>query len=72
MSNSTSTQLRFAHSAGFSMRADFAGGELSSDLEPMLLRGIDRQIGLTARLTSAIADRRHPGYIQRPMQGLLA
>lgn len=54
------------------MRADFAGGELSSDLEPMLLRGIDRQIGLTARLTSVIADRRHPGYIQRPMQDLLA
>jgi hypothetical protein len=64
MSNSTPTQLRFTPSAGFSIRADFAGGGLSSDLGPMLLRGIDRQIGLISRLTSAIADRRHPGYVQ--------
>jgi len=71
MSNSTPTQLRFTPSAGFSVRADFAGGGLSSDLGPMLLRGIDRQIGLISRLTSAIADRRHPGYVQHPMQDLL-
>lgn len=71
MSNSTPTQLRFAPSAGFSIRADFAGGGLSSDLGPMLLRGIDRQIGLTARLTSAISDRRHPGYVQHSMRDLL-
>ncbi|NOT17436.1 MAG: hypothetical protein HOP20_05120 [Sulfuriferula sp.] len=71
MSNSTPTQLRFAPSAGFSIRADFAGGGLSSDLGPLLLRGMDRQIGLTKRLTSAIADRRHPGYVQHPMQDLL-
>lgn len=37
----------------------------------MLLRGIDRQIGLTARLTSAISDRRHPGYVQHSMRDLL-
>ncbi len=37
----------------------------------MLLRGIDRQIGLIARLTSAISDYRHPGYIQHPMRDLL-
>ena len=71
MSNSTPTQLRFAPSAGFSLRADFAGGGLSSDLGPMLLRSLDRQIGLTERLTSAITDRRHPGYVQHPMRDLL-
>ena len=61
MSNSTSIQLRFATSAGFSIRADFASGGLSSDLGPMLLHGIDQHIGLTARLTLAISDHRHPG-----------
>jgi len=71
MSNSTPSQLRFAPSAGFSIRADFAGGGLSSDLGPMLLRSLDRQIGLTERLASAITDRRHPGYVQHPMRDLL-
>jgi hypothetical protein len=56
MSNSTAKQLRFPSSAGFTVRADFEGGGLSSDLGPMLLRGINRQIGLTARLSAAITD----------------
>ena len=71
MSNSTPTQLRFAPSAGFSLRADFNGGGLSSDLGPVLLRGIDRQIGLTARLDTALTDRRHPSYIDHSQRELL-
>ena len=51
MQNSTPHQLRFSPSAGFSIRADFNGGGLSSDLGPLLLREVDRQIGLTARIT---------------------
>ncbi len=53
MPNSTPAQLRFTPSAGFTIRTDFAGGGLSSDLDPLLLRGVDQQIGLTARLTAA-------------------
>jgi hypothetical protein len=45
--NSTSEQLRFASIPGHTIRADFNGGGLSSDLGPLLLRGVDRQIGLT-------------------------
>ncbi len=45
--------------------ADFDGGGLSSDLGPLLLRGVDQQIGLISRLAAAIDDRRHPSYIQR-------
>ena len=37
MSNTTPTQLRFDPSAGFTVRADFEGDGLSSDLEPLLL-----------------------------------
>ncbi|NHZ67340.1 hypothetical protein F1735_34850, partial [Massilia sp. CCM 8694] len=40
-----------------SVRADFAGGGLSSDLGPVLLRGVDLQIGLTKRLAAALPDR---------------
>jgi len=69
--NSTPTQLRFAPSAGFTIRADFAGGGLSSDLGPLLLRGIDQQIGLTARLAAAFDDRRHPGYVKHATRDVL-
>ena len=71
MSISTPPQLRFAPSAGFTLRADFEGGGLSSDLGPIPLRGVDQQIGLTARLTDARDDRRHPGYVKHSMQDVL-
>jgi hypothetical protein len=32
-------QLRFASISGFSVRADFEGGALSSDVGPLLLNG---------------------------------
>ncbi len=71
MLNSTPNQLRFAPSAGFTLRADFAGGGLSSDLGPLLLRGVDQQIGLTARLTDALVDRRHPHYVKHALRDVL-
>jgi hypothetical protein len=37
-----------------------------------LLRGIDRQLGLTERLTAAIRDKRHPSDIAHPLRDLLA
>ena len=52
--------------------ADFEGGALSSDFGALLLRGIDRQIGLTERLAAAIHDKRHQSYIDHPLRDLLA
>lgn len=72
MPNSTPAQLRFSPSAGFSIRADFAGGGLSSDLGPLLLRGVDQQIGLTARLAAAVDDRRHPSYVKHSSREVIA
>jgi hypothetical protein len=54
------------------VRGSFDGGALSSDFGPMLLRGIDRQIGLTERLAGAFEDRRHPSYVTHSMQALFA
>jgi hypothetical protein len=54
------------------VRADFDGGALSSDFGALLLRGIDRQIGLTERLAAAVRDRRHPSYIDHPLRDLFA
>src|SRR6266567_4925034 len=72
MAYSTPEQLSFHPVAGHTVRADFEGGALSSDFGVLLLRGIDRQIGLTARLAAAIHDTRHPSYIDHPLRDLLA
>src|SRR5919199_1866286 len=72
MSDCSPTQLCFPPIAGQTIRADFDGGALSSDFGALLLRGIDRQIGLTERLTAAIRDKRHQSYIAHPLRDLLA
>lgn len=72
MSESTPEQLRFPPVDGLSVRADFGGGTLSSDFGPMILRGIDRRIGLTERLSAAFDDRRHGSYVTHTMRDLMA
>ena len=72
MSDSTQKQLRFPALNGFTVRADFDGGALSSDFGPLLLRGVDQQIGLIPRLSAAIKDRRHPSYIDHSLDDLLS
>ena len=59
MHSSNPEQVCFPPVAGQTLRADFEGGALSSDFGALLFRGIDRQIGLTERLTAAIDDKRH-------------
>ena len=72
MRYSSPKQLCFPPIAGQTIRADSEGGALSSDFAVLLLRGIDRQIGLTARLAAAIHDKRHPSYIDHALRDLLA
>lgn len=72
MTEGTQQRLRFHPVDGCTVRADFDGGAMSSDFGPMLLRGVDRQIGLTDRLAAAIADWRHPSYTEHTLRDLLA
>jgi hypothetical protein len=72
MRYSTPEQLRFPPIAGYTVRADVDGGALSSDFGALLLRGIDRHIGLTERLAAAVRDKRHPSYIDHPLRDLFA
>ena len=69
--DSTPKQLRFPPAAGFTVRADFAGGEVSSDLGALLLSAVDQRIGLIGRLVEAIRDSRDPRYITHPLRDLL-
>ncbi|MFZ6766380.1 transposase [Undibacterium sp. Di26W] len=69
--NSTPEQLRFASIPGHSVRADFAGGGLSSDLGPVLLLGMDLPIGLTRRIDAALPERRNQSYFDHSNHDLL-
>ena len=70
--NFTSQPLRFAPISGHTVRADFAGGGLSSDFGPLLLSGVDRQIGLTQRLSASLFDRRHASYVTHSYREILS
>lgn len=52
--------------------ADFDGGRLTSDAGGLLLREVDRRIGLTSALAACIADRRDPARITHELHTLLA
>jgi hypothetical protein len=54
MRYSSPKQLYFPPVAGHTVRADCEGGALSADFGPLLLRGLDHQIGLSARLAAAV------------------
>jgi Transposase DDE domain group 1 len=69
---SSPKQLCLPPVTGHTLRADFEGGAVSSDFGPLLLRGVDRQIGLTERLAAAIHAKRHVSYIDHPLRDLLA
>ena len=69
--NSIPEQLRFPPAAGFTVRADFTGGEVSSDLGTLILGAVDGRIGLMDRLTQAITDARDPRYITHSLRDLL-
>jgi len=45
------------------VEADFNGGHLTSDAGGMLLREVDRRLGLTDRLAACIHDRRDPATV---------
>jgi len=67
----TPEQLRFPSIPGYTVRADFKAGELSSDLGAVVLGAIERRIGLLNRLTAAITDSRDARYITHTLRDLL-
>lgn len=52
--------------------ADFDGGRLTSDAGGLLLREVDRRIGLTSALAGCISDPRDPAKITHELRTLLA
>jgi len=54
------------------IEADFTGGALSSDGGLLLVRQVDRKIGLSAAVARALSDPRDPERITHPLRDLVA
>ena len=72
MTECITTALPFSSLGRREIRADFSGGQITSDAGALLLREADKQLGLIAALNDAIADPRNPCLITHPQRGLLA
>jgi hypothetical protein len=64
--------LRFQELGSRKVVADFSGGTLSSDGGVLLLRQVDRALGLTLHLADCFGDQRHPTFVEHTLQELLA
>lgn len=53
------------------MVADFSGGHLSSDGGALLLRQVDKSIGLSRRLASCFRDERDPRFVEHAVEELV-
>ena len=71
IASSTVQQLALLSIPGYTIRADFKGGELSSDFGATILSGVDRKIGIINRLTAAIRDSRDSRYTTHSVSDLL-
>jgi len=63
--------IEFPGFRGRKIQADFGGGQVSSDGGLLLLRQVDRRLGLTQRLAELLPEPRDPDRITHSLQSLL-
>jgi DDE family transposase len=64
-------KIEFPGFGGRKIEAAFRGGEVSSDGGLLLLRQVDRWLGLTKQLGQVLPDQRNPDRITHPLETLL-
>jgi hypothetical protein len=72
MTDCTRTPLLFSSLGRQQVVSDFDGGRLTSDAGALLLREVDRRIGLTHRLSECLSDPRDPAKIVHDQRVMLA
>ena len=70
--HSAQTQFAFQACGSRALIARFDGGTLTSDAGALLLREMDRSLGLTKKLASCFTDRRDPRRIEHTVAELVA
>ena len=71
MINCTPNTLQFSPLNRKKIEANFTGGSITSDGGLLLLREVDKRIGLTKRLSKLIGDNRHASYVEHSIFHLL-
>src|SRR3990170_8490825 len=64
--------LHFASISSKEVRADFTGGQMTSDAGVLLLRETEKRVGIIRALSRAIRDNRHQSYVKHSLNGLLS
>jgi hypothetical protein len=72
MTDCTTEPLLFSSLKRQNVQADFRGGQLTSDGGAMLLREVDRSVGLIDAINACIPDPRHPFFTVHSQRTLLA
>lgn len=72
MTDCTTEPLTFSRLKRQNVQADFRGGRLTSDGGGLLLREVDRSLGLIDAIDACIPDPRNPFYIAHSQRTLLA
>ena len=71
MTNCTPSLINFSALNRKKVEASFTGGSITSDGGLLLLREVDKRIGLSKRMSKVISDGRHLGYVDHSMFHLL-
>src|SRR3954453_18750015 len=71
MTDCSPEPLHFARAGGKAVVADFQGGRLTTDAGALLLREVERRLGLFDALDRCIPDPRQPELIRHDQRGLL-
>ena len=66
MPDCTDQQMMFGRVGRREIEADFTGGAISSDGGVMLVRQVDRKIGLSRAVAAVLSDPRDPERITQP------
>ncbi|HWP00452.1 MAG TPA: transposase, partial [Methylococcus sp.] len=72
MPNGTADEMMFGRLGRRGIEANFRGGAISSDGGVMLLRQLDRRLGISKAVAKALSDPRDPDRITHTLQDLIA
>ena len=71
MTNCTSESLSFSPLNRKKVTVNFKGGAITSDAGILLLREVDKRLGLTKQLAKVIKDDRHQNYVDHSVEHML-
>lgn len=72
MNRNSQSCLHFSSILCKEVKADFSGGQMTSDAGVLLLREIEKKVGIIDCLSQVISDGRHQSYIKHTLKELLS